>query len=288
MRSIIRNFSGNSRTFEAVLFITVNSPFHFCSSNINPFTNTTHENEKRRQNFEKIFEKFFSGILQNEKCSAKLTFVSPFCGVVCCISIEIKVIVNMLAFYMSIIDDVDKRHRFAEIYNNYEKQMFFLARTFLDCDADAEDAVHEVFLQIASKHIDTVCGIDNENDLRNYLLKATKNTCLNHQRNREIPFAPEDMPLSHKTPELSDSELVEVVCLRAEADKLKETILALPEQYRDVLYYRLILELSIDEIADTTKQKKATVKKQLLRGKAKLYEMLDIGVTENVCNESGI
>ncbi len=194
----------------------------------------------------------------------------------------------MLAFYMSMIDDVDKRHRFAQIYNEYEKQMFFLARTFLDCDADAEDAVHEVFLQIASKHIDTVCGIDNENDLRNYLLKATKNSCLNHKRRWEIPFAPEDMPLSHKTPELSDSELVEIVCLRAEADKLKETILALPEQYRDVLYYRLILELSIDEIANTTKQKKATVKKQLLRGKAKLYEMLDIGVTENVCNKSGI
>ena len=43
----------------------------------------------------------------------------------------------MLAFYMSMIDDVDKRHRFAQIYNEYEKQMFFLARTFLDCDADA-------------------------------------------------------------------------------------------------------------------------------------------------------
>ena len=87
---------------------------------------------------------------------------------------------------------------------------------------------------------------------------------------------------------MTDAELVEAVCIRLEADRLKEMILALPERYRDVLYYRLILELSIDEIADTTKQKKATVKKQLLRGKAKMYEMLDIGVNENVCNKSGI
>lgn len=194
----------------------------------------------------------------------------------------------MLMFYMSMIENNDQRHRFAQIYNDYEKQMFFLARTILDCDADAEDAVHEVFLQIASKHIDTVCGIDEENDLRNYLLKATKNTCLNHKRRREIPFAPEDMPLSHKTPELSDSEFIEMICSRAEADRLTAALLALPEQYRVVLYYRLILELSIDEIADTTKQKTATVKKQLLRGKAKLYEALDIGVDENVCNENGI
>ena len=194
----------------------------------------------------------------------------------------------MLMFYMSMIENNDQRHRFAQIYNDYEKQMFYLARTLLDCDADAEDAVHEVFLRIASKQIDTVCGIDNENDLRNYLLKATKNTCLNHKRRREIPFAPEDLPLCNKPVDMTDAELVEAVCIRLEADRLKEMILALPERYREVLYYRLILELSIDEIADATKQKKATVKKQLLRGKAKMYEMLDIGVTENVCNESGI
>lgn len=194
----------------------------------------------------------------------------------------------MLAFYMSMIDDVDKRHRFAQIYNEYEKQMFFLARTILDCDADAEDAVHEVFLRIASKQIDTVCGICDNNDLRNYLLKATKNSCLNHKRRREIPIDPDELSLLKKPADITDAELVDAVCLHAEADRLKETILALPEQYRDVLYYRLILEMSVSEIADTTKQKAATVKKQLLRGKAKMYEMLDIGVTENVCNESGI
>ena len=77
-------------------------------------------------------------------------------------------VANMLIFYMSMIENNDQRQRFAQIYNDYEKQMFYLARTLLDCDADAEDAVHEVFLRIASKQIDTVCGIDNANDLRNY------------------------------------------------------------------------------------------------------------------------
>ena len=47
--------------------------------------------------------------------------------------------------------------------------------TVLKNDSDAEDIVHDVFLRIATKYMAKISTIENETDLRNYLLKATKN-----------------------------------------------------------------------------------------------------------------
>ena len=81
----------------------------------------------------------------------------------------------MLLIYMSFIDDGSRRRLFEEIYFSYRKQMFLVARTVLKNDSDAEDIVHDVFLRIAKKYMAKISTIENETDLRNYLLKATKN-----------------------------------------------------------------------------------------------------------------
>ena len=54
-----------------------------------------------------------------------------------------------------------------------------MANSILKNTDDAEDAVSTVFLKIATKNWDIVNSINNKTDLRNYLLKATKNTSLN-------------------------------------------------------------------------------------------------------------
>lgn len=88
----------------------------------------------------------------------------------------------MLLIYMSFIDDESHRRLFEEIYLSYRKQMFLVARTVLKNDSDAEDIVHDVFLRIAKKYMAKISTIENETDLRNYLLKATKNAALDHLR----------------------------------------------------------------------------------------------------------
>lgn len=90
----------------------------------------------------------------------------------------------MLALYMSFIDDESQRRLFEEIYLNYRKQMLLVARSVLGSDTDAEDVVHDVFLKIAKKHMSRISKIKNSIDLRNYLLKATKHTALDHLRKR--------------------------------------------------------------------------------------------------------
>lgn len=57
----------------------------------------------------------------------------------------------MLALYMSFIDDESHRRLFEKIYIEYRGPMFFMARSVLGNDSDAEDIVHDVFLKIAKK-----------------------------------------------------------------------------------------------------------------------------------------
>ena len=56
----------------------------------------------------------------------------------------------MLTVYLSLIDDVQQRIEFEEIYTTYRMQMMHLAKSFFENEADAEDVVHDVFVRIAT------------------------------------------------------------------------------------------------------------------------------------------
>ena len=85
----------------------------------------------------------------------------------------------MLALYLAYLDDDNDQKLFEDMFLSYRKQMVTFAVTILGNEDDAQDTVGDVFLRIAQKNWDTVRAIENKSDLRNYLLKATKNTSLN-------------------------------------------------------------------------------------------------------------
>ena len=60
--------------------------------------------------------------------------------------------------------------------------MLTLAFAILENEDDAEDLVHDVFCNIAEKYMQSLKNIKNEQDMKNYLLKATKNSALNKKR----------------------------------------------------------------------------------------------------------
>lgn len=181
----------------------------------------------------------------------------------------------MLSFCLSLIDDAESQSFFENIYHTYCKQMLYLARSFLKNGHDAEDAVHDVFEQIARKHLDTLQKIADERDLRNYLLKATKNTCLNCLKKKAVLIPSEDIANDKSNPELSDSAFLDLICKRADANLIKTAITALPDPYREVMYYHFVVDLSVQEIAKLTGRNLDTVKKQVSRGKQKLLAELD-------------
>ena len=147
----------------------------------------------------------------------------------------------MLALYLAYLDDANDQRLFEDIYYSYRKQMVTLALSILGKKEDAEDAVSKVFVRIAEKNWDVVRGIKSDTDLRNYLLKATKNTSLNMIKARKKENVSLDTISEYYLEgieELSDDSFLEVICNRVEAEKVNKTILQMNEKYRDVLYYQ--------------------------------------------------
>lgn len=181
----------------------------------------------------------------------------------------------MLTLYLTLLDDEEDKNLFENLYYSYRKQMITVAQSVLQDSSDAEDAVHEVFLRIAVKYMDMIRSIREERDLRNYLLKATKNTALNilQKKKREnshtvIRECPDDIE------DIADDDFVETICERMEYEKVVAAIQQLREPYREALYYHFVMELSVPETAKLLNQTKAATKKQLLRGKKMLMKLL--------------
>lgn len=194
----------------------------------------------------------------------------------------------MLALYLAYLDDANDQRLFEDIYYSYRKQMVTLALSILGKKEDAEDAVSKVFVRIAEKNWDVVRGIKSDTDLRNYLLKATKNTSLNMIKARKKENVSLDTISEYYLEgieELSDDSFLEVICNRVEAEKVKKTILQMNEKYRDVLYYHFVMGLTVPETAKSLNQTVATTKKQLVRGKKMLLKMLGIEGVETNGNE---
>lgn len=194
----------------------------------------------------------------------------------------------MLALYLAYLDDANDQRLFEDIYYSYRKQMVTLALSILGKKEDAEDAVSKVFVRIAEKNWDVVRGIKSDTDLRNYLLKATKNTSLNMIKARKKENVSLDTISEYYLEgieELSDDSFLEVICNRVEAEKVKKTILQMNEKYRYVLYYHFVMGLTVPETAKSLNQTVAATKKQLVRGKKMLLKMLGIEGVEINGNE---
>lgn len=182
----------------------------------------------------------------------------------------------MLSFYLSLIDDDELRIKFAAIYKTYRKQMVLTALSFLKNSSDAEDAVHDVFFQIvACDRMDFIQKFKNPADLRNYLLKAVKNTALNmlkREYRKELHFDSDISEDAEEILELTDNDFLSRICAKFEYEDLVDAILSLNERYRDTMYYHFVMDLSIPETAKALGKEISTTKMQLVRGKKLLMK----------------
>ena len=182
----------------------------------------------------------------------------------------------MIAFYLSLLDDPVEKRDFEKIYNSYRKQMVLTANSILHNEADSEDVVHDVFVCIATKHLSLIKTIQNNNDLRYYLLTATKNTAINKLKKNSKTISIEEAESSklNDFEDISDDDFVDILCTKAEYEEVIKALLSLKEPYKNILYYHFVLELSVPEAAKLLDRKVPTAKKQLVRGKKMLLNLL--------------
>lgn len=179
----------------------------------------------------------------------------------------------MVALYLALIDDEQERQNFEEIYYTYRKQMVLMANSILHNFYDAEDAVHDAFIAIA-RNMKIIGRITDPNDLRNYVLKASKNSALNMLKRNEKNRKSDDVDAKY---DLGDDTFLDDLCEKIVYQEVLAAINQMDSRYKEVLYYHYILEFSVPEVAELLDRKVATVKQQLVRGKKLLLDLLDEG-----------
>lgn len=153
---------------------------------------------------------------------------------------------------------LDNKERFAALVREYSRSMFRAARTILNCDADAEDAVGEaVLLAWQSFH-----KLRRPEAARCWLLKITVN-CAYSQRRRES-----------RVIYMDDLSQAAGSVLPSESLGLWEAVLRLPEEQRLVLMLYYYEDLPVAEISKTLGIPQGTVKSRLSRGRERLKALL--------------
>ena len=184
----------------------------------------------------------------------------------------------MLGFYLTLIDDDSERSLFEKIYYSYRKQMVLLALSYVKNNSDAEDIVHDVFLSVAKKHIKIISEMKSNTNIKNYLLKATKNMALNHLKkksNNVLSLDGLELCSKDSLSEQSDDNFIDRVCTNFDYEEVLNVLQSLNDTYCDALYYHFVAELSISEVAKILNQSISTTKKQLVRGKKLLISKLE-------------
>ena len=159
---------------------------------------------------------------------------------------------------MELADGISPREEFAALVTEHSRSLFRAARSLLDCDADAEDAVSEAILRAWRKW----GQLRDPDAARAWLLKITVN-CAYEQRRRAarllctdqvvgIAGGPEDQPVSY----------------------LWEAVLCLPDDQRAAVTLYYYEDLPVKEIARILGVAQGTVKSRLGRARARLKQML--------------
>jgi len=146
----------------------------------------------------------------------------------------------------------------------YQDQAWTLARYLLKDPAEAEDACQEAFVKLW-QHQDSI----DPDRIRPWLMKVTRNTCLDRLRRRHPTEELEDW--RHADQGRGPMQGLEQIELGA---RLKHSINGLTEPYRSLVVLRDIHQHSYEEVANVLELSLPQVKVYLHRARKQLREQL--------------
>ena len=187
-----------------------------------------------------------------------------------------------LTDYNQEIEKVPDREKFRRIYEGYHRLMYHVAYQILHNREDAEDAVQETFIRVVkniSKISEPICP-----KTKNFLVIICRNVSLNILKKRNASnmtelsdYLPEQRPEADPQEASIEKDIVQ---------RIVETVLELPDRYRDCMYMELVQEMDYEEIAFALGKKPETVRKQIQRGKKLLRQKLgERGIGYENCSE---
>jgi RNA polymerase sigma-70 factor (ECF subfamily) len=176
----------------------------------------------------------------------------------------------MLLFYLSLVDSPEDKHKVEQLYNKYEKVMFYTAMKILNDKFRAEDAVHQTFINII-KNIGTIRDVLCP-QTSSYCVISCKRVAIDILRREHTDRYVEVDDLLSEIPDKTDIE-EEIIC-KMDLETIIDKVLKLPDIYRDVFYLHYSNGCSLKQIAKTLNISTEAAKKRLQRAKQQIILML--------------
>ena len=165
---------------------------------------------------------------------------------------------------------------FAVMMDLYQKQVYNLALRTVGNPEDAADMTQEAFLR-AYRAIGSFRG---DSKLSVWLYRLTQNVCIDFLRSKgRKPTV--SLTVENEADEVQELDVAddrfdpeEQYQRKALRDAVRRGLMALPEEYREILILREINGLSYAEIGERLQLEEGTVKSRLVRARKKLCEFL--------------
>ena len=178
----------------------------------------------------------------------------------------------MLTLYLSVIDTEPGRELFAELYRSMRQPLYRCAFGYLDNASDAEDAVHDVFLNIAERGMDDLTRL-GEAERKRFLYVCVRNRAIDMIRRRGKVVSMDELAEEGMTIPDGGEDILESLLEGETLGAAKEAMKKLDPQLADALWLHLSGRTAAQIAADLG-EKEQTVKKRLYRGKLALREIM--------------
>lgn len=173
----------------------------------------------------------------------------------------------MLMMYVQMLDAPQKKVKFEQIYRTYRSLMFRISKKILHNSEDAEDAVHNAFVQMI-RHFSKISNVPCEN-LTPWIVSIIRNESISILRKRN-----DTMPIE----EWDDCE--DTTQQASDYHELLRLFTNLPDTYRAVMELKLLWGYSDGEIAQRLGISKTAVSTRINRGRKYLRKMVEQEVRE--------
>lgn len=170
---------------------------------------------------------------------------------------------------LALLDSEADAALLSDLFDKTYHRMKFTAVKLLHDESEAEDAVQDTFIN-CMRHIETVR--DLAPDARPYyLLTAVKRNALNRLRDKKrlTGLTQEEMI------EDTDASVEEKAIRTLTLEQVHDAFTQLPEDFKDVLRYKYLLDLSDREIAKLLGVGKASVRVYLMRARKAVLKICE-------------
>lgn len=177
----------------------------------------------------------------------------------------------MLSFYLASVDTPEEKFLISRLYSDYKLMMYKIAFAILKNSYDAEDAVHDAFINIIRKDgLSKIKGFDRQGE-RAYITAVVKNAAIKLYNLRKKTAA-EDIDEFYS---LEGGDLPEEALFTGyEAERVGKALLKLSPNDYEILFLSLVNELTDREIAGQLDIREDAVRQRIHRAKLRLRKIL--------------